>query len=134
MGTVKVGAPMERITFDLMGPLYETERHNHYILVVSDYFSKWVEAYAIPNQEATTVADKIALSGCAGTGLHTHCTVTRAPTLSWLCFRRCAGCWGLKRHTPPHFAPNLMARWSALMTLYRKSWPLQLEDVTGTGI
>ena len=60
MGTVKVGAPMERIAVDLMGPLNETERRNRYILVVSDYFSKWVEAYPVPNQEATTVADKIA--------------------------------------------------------------------------
>lgn len=60
MGTVKVGAPMERIAVNLMGPLNETERRNRYILVVSDYFSKWVEAYPVPNQEATTVADKIA--------------------------------------------------------------------------
>jgi len=44
MGTVRVGAPMERIAVDLMGPLNETERRNSYILVVQDYFSKWVEA------------------------------------------------------------------------------------------
>ncbi|GLD71802.1 uncharacterized protein AKAME5_002312600 [Lates japonicus] len=37
MGTVKVGGPMERIAV-------ETERHNRYIVVVQDYFSKWVEA------------------------------------------------------------------------------------------
>ena len=29
------------------------------ILVVSDYFTWWVEEYAIPNQEATTVAVKL---------------------------------------------------------------------------
>ena len=33
-----------------------TEDANKYIMVVSDYFSKWPEAYAIRNQEATTVA------------------------------------------------------------------------------
>ena len=60
MGTVRVGAPMERIAVDLMGPLNETERHNRYILVVQDYFSKWVEAYPVPNEQATTVAEKIA--------------------------------------------------------------------------
>ena len=60
MGTVKVGAPMERIAVDLMGPLKETERHNRYILVVQDYFSKWTEAYPVPNEQATTVAEKIA--------------------------------------------------------------------------
>lgn len=60
MGTVRVGAPMERIAVDLMGLLNETERHNRFILVVKDYFSKWVEAYPIPNEEASTVAEKIA--------------------------------------------------------------------------
>ncbi|XP_028299789.1 uncharacterized protein LOC114461699 [Gouania willdenowi] len=59
MGTVQVGAPMERIAVDLMGPLNETERHNRFILVVQDYFSKWVEAYPVPNELATTVAEKI---------------------------------------------------------------------------
>ena len=29
------------------------------VLVVTDYFTRWVEAYAIPNQEANTVAEKL---------------------------------------------------------------------------
>lgn len=33
---------------------------NSYVLVVADYFSRWVEAFPIPNQEATTVARKLA--------------------------------------------------------------------------
>lgn len=32
---------------------------NEYIIVLSDYFSKWVEAYAVPNHMTLTVADKI---------------------------------------------------------------------------
>uniref|UniRef100_A0AAV2IY46 Gypsy retrotransposon integrase-like protein 1 n=1 Tax=Knipowitschia caucasica TaxID=637954 RepID=A0AAV2IY46_KNICA len=59
MGTVRVGAPMERIAVDLMGPLNETDRHNRFILVVQDYFSKWVEAYPVSNEQALTVAEKI---------------------------------------------------------------------------
>ncbi|KAL6458845.1 hypothetical protein MHYP_G00323170 [Metynnis hypsauchen] len=57
MGTVRVGAPMERIAIDLMGPMNETERHNRYILVAQDYFTKWVEAYPLPNDQAVTVAE-----------------------------------------------------------------------------
>ncbi|KAJ8346760.1 hypothetical protein SKAU_G00281610 [Synaphobranchus kaupii] len=58
MGTVQVGAPMERITLDIMGPLNETERNNCYVLVIQDYFTKWVEAFPLPNERAVTVASE----------------------------------------------------------------------------
>jgi transposase InsO family protein/predicted aspartyl protease len=51
-----VGEPMERMAVDVLGPLPETNRGNKYILVVADYFSKWVEAFAMPDQTAETIA------------------------------------------------------------------------------
>lgn len=54
-----VGAPLERIAMDILGPLPVTPRGNRYVLVVSDYFTKWTEAYAIPDQSAETVAEKL---------------------------------------------------------------------------
>ena len=50
------GAPMERVAVDIAGPLPVTSAGNRYICVAMDYFTKWPEAYPIPNQEATTVA------------------------------------------------------------------------------
>ena len=44
---------------DIMGPLPETEKGNKYVLVAADCFTKWVEVYGIPNQEAVTVAVKL---------------------------------------------------------------------------
>ena len=54
-----VGAPMERVAMDIMGPLPETPNGNQYILVVADYFTKWTESYALPNHRAITVAEAI---------------------------------------------------------------------------
>ena len=52
-----VGVPFERIGIDILGPLPETFHGNKYIVVIGDYFSKWIEAFATPDQEAETVAN-----------------------------------------------------------------------------
>ena len=44
---------------DLLGPLTESEERNSYIMVVGDYFTRWMEAFPIPNQEVATVAEKL---------------------------------------------------------------------------
>ena len=56
MQVYNVGAPLERLAIDVIGPLPETDQGNRYILVVMDYFSKWVEVLAMPEQSAATVA------------------------------------------------------------------------------
>jgi len=59
MQPIRAGYPMQVIAVDITGPLPESEAGNSYILVVGDYFTKWMEAYAIPDQEAKTVATKL---------------------------------------------------------------------------
>ena len=50
---------MQVVAIDILGPLPESTAGNSYILVDGDYFTKWIEAYAIPNQDAVTVAQKL---------------------------------------------------------------------------
>ena len=56
MGQYNFGMPMECVALDILGPLPLSESENQYLLIVADDFTKWPEAYALPNQEATTVA------------------------------------------------------------------------------
>ena len=60
---------MDRWATDITGPFPTTSRGNKYILVVTDTFSKWSEAYPIPDQTAPTCAqyllnEMIARFGC----------------------------------------------------------------------
>ncbi|KAJ8352500.1 hypothetical protein SKAU_G00239760 [Synaphobranchus kaupii] len=54
-----VGAPMERVGVDVLGPFPVTDSGNRYILVAMDYFTKWPKAFAIPDQSAATTAERL---------------------------------------------------------------------------
>ena len=56
-GNIQAGYPMQLLDGDILGPLPRSEAGNSYILVVCDYFTRWMEAYPISNQEAATVAE-----------------------------------------------------------------------------
>ena len=53
---VLASAPFERLCIDLSGPHVRTPRGSVYILACIDVFTKWVEAFPIPNKEASVVA------------------------------------------------------------------------------
>ena len=59
MGHIAAAYPFEKIAIDLMGPLAETPTGNKHLLVVCDYFSKWVELLALPDIRAETVAERL---------------------------------------------------------------------------
>ena len=56
---IKVGEPFERIGIDFVGPLERTKEGNKYILVVTDYLTKWPEARAMKEATAKNVVEFI---------------------------------------------------------------------------
>jgi hypothetical protein len=59
MQIVGSGILMKKIATDILCELPETDRGNHHILVVSDYFTKWKEALALQNMESETIVCEI---------------------------------------------------------------------------
>eukprot|EP00731_Ephydatia_muelleri_P004805 Em0002g981a len=56
---IRLVYPLQIVVTDILGSLPKSKNGNMYMLVASDYFTHWAEAYAIPNQEAETVAKKL---------------------------------------------------------------------------
>ena len=50
---------MDRVATDILGPFPQSESGNRYVLLVGDYFTRWIEAYTIPEFSAITVAQKL---------------------------------------------------------------------------
>ena len=55
----KAGVPGERLAMDIVGSFPKSDQGNKYVLTISDYFTRWTEAYSIPNQEAVTIEEMI---------------------------------------------------------------------------
>jgi hypothetical protein len=51
--------PLQRIAIDILGPLPLTSSGNKYLLVITDYFSKWADAIPIPTQETKVIIDAL---------------------------------------------------------------------------
>jgi len=56
METIFVSEPWEIVAVDVMGPLPRTAKGNRFIVVFSDYFTRWVEAFAITVQDTKHIA------------------------------------------------------------------------------
>jgi len=51
---IPVGVPLDFVTMDILSGLPTASDSFKYILVVVDGFTKWLEAYSLPDQEAST--------------------------------------------------------------------------------
>ena len=51
---IPVGAPLDLVTMDVLSGLPTATDGSKYLLVLVDAFTKWVEAYPLPDQEAST--------------------------------------------------------------------------------
>ena len=51
-----VEGAFDRVAVDVLGPLKPSNRQNRYIVVFSDYLTRWCEAFPVPRVEAKVIA------------------------------------------------------------------------------
>ena len=59
MKSMPTGALMERVAMDILAPFPTTFYNNQFVLVIADYFTKWMEMVALPDHRAETVAEAL---------------------------------------------------------------------------
>ncbi|KAI3374420.1 hypothetical protein L3Q82_006249 [Scortum barcoo] len=135
-----VGAPMERVAVDIMGPFPRTDKGNRYVLAAMDYFTKWPEAYAIPDQEAETVANALVEGMFTRFGTAEVIHSDQGRNFESGVFSAMCDCLGMQktRTTPLHpqsdglverFNRTLAKQLAILTTEHQRDWDMHLPLV-----
>eukprot|EP00795_Rhopilema_esculentum_P017845 gene17845-biopygen6667 len=53
---IPIEGAFDRVAMDILGPFPVSEDGNRYIIVFSDYYTRWSEAFALPSTEAPRIA------------------------------------------------------------------------------
>ncbi len=59
LSLISVTHPFELVGWDLMGPFPMSAGGNRYIIVMTEYLTRWCEAQALPDSTASSVASAL---------------------------------------------------------------------------
>ena len=104
--TYVVGLPNERVAADIGGPLPITSRGNKYVLVIGDYFTKWIEAIPVPNQTAEVLARAILDNYIVRFGVPLSLHTDQGQAFESLLWRELCDLLGLKKTRTPPYRPQ----------------------------
>ena len=93
-----VGYPLERVALDIMGPLPVTDTRNaRFLLLVSCYFTKWLDAIPITSIDAKTVASKFSERFIAVFGVSTFLNSDQDSNFESLVFKEVCNILGIQK-------------------------------------
>ncbi|CAG2213150.1 unnamed protein product [Mytilus edulis] len=133
MALVEANGPMERIATDILGELPETESGNTYILVVSDYYTKWTESFAMPNMEAKTVAKIIVEEVIVRFGVPHWIIQIKAGNLKDCLFQEMGCILDIKKTRTTPYHQNLMNQrdWDEYIPFVMMAYRASEHETTG---
>ena len=99
------GEPFARIGIDISGPYNSTTDGNRYILVISDYFTKWVEAYPMRDMEAKTVAEIVVTEFISRVGVPMVIHSDQGRNFESKLFQQMCQLFGIKKTRTTAFRP-----------------------------
>ena len=97
---------MERVAADILGLLPETENGNKYILVISDYFTKWMEAVSIPGQTAVTVTSVLVEEGVCRFGAPAYVHSDQCRQFEGIVYKEMCKLLGIKKTRTMPYHPE----------------------------
>ncbi len=88
---------------DFMGPFTQTRKGNRYLLVMVDFFTKWVEVAALPSQETRITANAIVSEWVTRYGTPDQIHADQGPNFESRLFHELCKASGVKKtHTTPY--------------------------------
>ena len=109
MKQYNVGYPLERVAIDIMGPLPCTNTNKaRYLLLVSCYFTKWLDAIPLVTIDAKTIATKLIESFISVFGVPTLLQSDQGSNFESSVFQEVCNIWAYKRYILHQVGLNLM--------------------------
>ena len=95
-------------SIDIMGPFPMTTSGNQYVVVMTEHFTRWIEAAPVPDQRAVTVCKAVMDRIIANHGVPQRILTDQGPCFESDEFRQCMQRMGVKRirTTPYHPQTN----------------------------
>ena len=126
---IKAGHPLRRVAIDIVGPTPRSTSGHDWLLVVSDHFTKFAQAFPVRNTSAVTLAKKVmdAVSGASRV-----CILIREPMWMELYSKNCDLIDAAKTRTTPYHPQgdgqverlnkSLVKILSKLISNHRRDW------------
>lgn len=101
-----VGAPFERVQMAILGPLPTPLSGNKHLLVIVDYFTKWVEAFPLKNIRTKTIAETFLGQMVSRHGVPLEIHTDQGRNFESKIFRELAQLLGIKKTRTTAFHPQ----------------------------